>query len=187
MKTLFTQITTFLVIVATSQATCTKFVHVCPGIKDEKSMFGRYAIDQAIIIPLKKNRFRVAVPISHTPLTKQRYWRITCVAPCHDQNLNFRSTIWEYVYGKFSRQDIEKIESLQVDENAYVVRIDLSEDEIKRTYIYRDYPRLVMDGGYYYCVDIPAYFNQYIANQNLQPTPKNAADEVDAQGGAAEK
>ena len=107
--------------------------------------------------------------------------------------MNFRDYVWEYVRHKGwiqsvesnerlskeakaklirehgtlkSRNDVEAIELLNLSKESSNIVLKIPESEIERTYIYRDYPSMIMDGGYYYCFDIPAYYTKKKPNHH---------------------
>jgi len=174
------------------------FVHVAPGIENEhRSM--PYSISTNPVLTISHsdtNTVIITIPLKETRL-HQEYWAIRCTSPLQkEEHMDFRYFVWEYEHHKRwvqeleknerlspdvkskliaehdplkNRMDVESIERLIVSkENDHIV-LEIPESEITRTYIFQDYPNMVMDGGYYYCFDLPAYYKNIERNQRVNP------------------
>ena len=64
--------------------------------------------------------------------------------------------------------------------------VTIHKDFIKTAYIYIDYPTVVMDGGYYYSIDLGSYWKQQnkTANQRVDLTVKTPVESGNEQGTA---
>jgi hypothetical protein len=136
------------------------------------------------IAPADNNTFIITIPLEGLR-QHQQYWVIRCKSSISEQQMNFRDYVWEYERHKDWIQGIENNERLSKEAKAKLIRehgtlksridveaieylspskvsgnivLKILESEIERTYVYKDYPSMVADGGYYYCFDIPAYY-----------------------------
>jgi hypothetical protein len=69
------------------------------------------------------------------------------------------------MWGFDKRSDIEKSERIQIKPDQETLTFQVPAEMLGRTYLYRDYPRPVMDGGYYYCFDLPGYYEKHQAER----------------------
>ncbi len=92
----------------------------------------------------------------------QRAWLILCKTYLNSSGQNFRNVLW------FSakNQNIERVTRLAPEqttlsesgEKSYsYVEVELSYEQMRRAYIYIDYPRPIDDGGDYYSIDLAYY------------------------------
>lgn len=104
------------------------------------------------------HRIRVTGPVDDD----QRAWLILCRRSLHPEKQNFRQAIWQ---GGTGNMDVVQITRLKpqyppdksgVYKQAYV-EVVLSDDAMKRSYLYVDFPQNVDDGGYYYSIDLAYY------------------------------
>lgn len=51
------------------------------------------------------------------------------------------------------------------DSNERYYEVELSAEVIRKAYVYIDYPVPVLDGGYYYSIDLPAYMDAQRAQE----------------------
>ena len=148
---------------STAYARFAKFVHVAPGIESDRPSMP-YAISTNPVLTIARsgpNTFTVTIPLKGTR-QHQQYWLIRCHSRVDKGQMNFR----EYVWGISKRNDIEKSERIQIEPDQESLTLEIRAEEMDRTYVYRDYPqRGVMDGGYYYCFDLPAYHKKLQAEQ----------------------
>ena len=147
---------------ATAHARFAKFVHVAPGIEKEQRS-SAYSISTNPVLTIVQsdtNTFTVTIPLKGTR-RHQQYWVIRCKSPIEKGKMDFR----QYVWGTSKRSDIEKSQSIQLKPNQESLTLKIPADEMNRTYIFRDYSRMVTDGGYYYCFDLPAYYKKHQAEQ----------------------
>ncbi len=96
-------------------------------------------------------------------------WRsiylIVCNAPVPPEEQSFRSHIWSQgesrtdvlmtvpllPYGQYALPDLQRV--IPPIPN----HIILDRSLLERSYLYIDYPKAVLDGGFYYCVDLSTY------------------------------
>ena len=192
MKKIVMSIILFALIYCAAYASFSQFVRVAPGIEKEHPSMP-YSINTTPVLKISsidQGTLLLKIPFLGTRQTSQKYWKIVCTSPLKENQLNFRDYVWEYEDRKGwiqmikdheklskaakaelikkhgalkSRSDVEEIELLNKGNSNIAIKIPKS--EIERTYIYRDYPSMVMDGGYYYCFDLPAYYKQLQAEQ----------------------
>lgn len=70
------------------------------------------------------------------------------------ENIDFRPVIWDRE--KNIPKGISQIIPLRENKNGNIV-VKIKKKVMRRSYISIDYPSTVMDGGYYYTIDLPAY------------------------------
>ncbi len=115
------------------------------------------------VIKIEGSLVTIQLPYRDGP---QKYWLVVADRPPAKDRQEFRSIIWGYG-GR--RADIVLIAPLapsldgcywlQVKDRRPEIRLNLSRELASRAYIYRDFPGYVLDGGYYYTVDIPSYLS----------------------------
>ena len=120
-------------------------------------------------------RVRVIGPVDGD----KKAWLITCKQSLLPDKQNFRSVLWE---GKAHDKDIVQIKRLTTSKGvlpetgekqlAYV-EVVLSSEEMKHSYLYIDYPRMVDDGGYYYSIDLAYYLPGPLAKKSMIQWEKN--------------
>jgi hypothetical protein len=103
----------------------------------------------------------------------KKVWLILCKQSLRSARQNFRSTIWEAIENDKEIVKINQLKSGQISlsetgsqQYAYV-EVVLSRDEMKRSYIYIDYPSEVHDGGYYYSIDLAYYLKGPLGKKSL--------------------
>ena len=105
----------------------------------------------------------VTIRISYQDGDKEygrKYWLIVSDKPLTKERQDFRGIN----LGVNVRSDIILMAALapspwnlnRRDENNHII-LHLTRELAQRAYIYHDYSRLVLDGGFYYTVDIPSY------------------------------
>ena len=114
-------------------------------------------------------RIRVIGPVD----ASRKAWLIKCEQSLLPDSQNFRSAIWE---GRESHKAIIDINLLEPtstglqesdgQQRAYV-EVLLSNEELKRSYVYIDYPYEVRDGGYYYSIDLAYYLHGPSARKSM--------------------
>jgi hypothetical protein len=114
-------------------------------------------------------RIRVIGPVDG----HKKVWLILCKQSLRSARQNFRSTIWEAIENDKEIVKINQLKSGQISlsetgsqQYAYV-EVVLSRDEMKRSYIYIDYPSEVHDGGYYYSIDLAYYLKGPLGKKSL--------------------
>ena len=155
---------------STAHARFAKFVHVEPGIEKEHSS-SAYSISMNPVLTIAQsdtNNFTITIPLKGTR-QHQQYWVIRCKSPIEKGKMDFRKYVWGIGAGVapelLKRSDIEKSQSIQLRPDQESLTLKIPAGEMDRTYIYRDYSRMVSDGGYYYCFDLPAYYKKHEAEQ----------------------
>lgn len=92
----------------------------------------------------------------------QRAWLILCKTYLNASGQNFRNILWF----RDENQKIERVIRLapeqttlsESEEKSYsYVEVELSHEQMRRAYIYIDYPRPIDDGGDYYSIDLAYY------------------------------
>lgn len=115
---------------------------------------------------------QVTVRVTIAPRNQQydgrQCWLIICKKPVNPDRQDFRHAI---LLPKQPRDDIERITPLTAAPGvspsaggaasaARSIAVQLSRELASRAYIYIDYPSPVMDGGYYFSIDIPSYLRR---------------------------
>ena len=176
---------------STAHAQFSKFVLVTPGLEKAEHYRGYISTNPVLTITQSStNTFTVTIPLKDTK-QHQQYWVIRCKTPIEKGKMDFRQYVWEHKrYKRWvqrveqdtrltpesrydliknhpmkSRNDVETIEYLNVSKEDKDIVLEIPGSEIDRTYVYRDYPMMVMDGGYYFCFDLPDYYKKHQAEQ----------------------
>ena len=146
---------------STAHARFSEFVLVTPGVENPERYKAYISTNPVItIVETNTNTFTVTIPLKDTK-QHQQYWVIRCKSAVAKEKMDFRQFVW----GVDKRSDIEKSEIIRLKPDQKAVTLQVAADAIHRTYIYRDYPTMVMDGGFYYCFDLPAYYKKQEAEQ----------------------
>jgi hypothetical protein len=118
----------------------------------------------------------------------RQYWLIVCKEPLNPERQNFRGIV-QTLKGsgrppQEKREDVVLIAPLTAGRgetpeaadktNSTTVTIQLSLELAERSYIYVDYPHMVMDGGYFWAIDIPRFVN------SLKTKPNQASEAIGA-------
>ena len=82
-------------------------------------------------------------------------WLVVCSEEREEQKRELRPLIWKAP--GFDSDDIELVSPLKIREDRSA-QIHLSDDLASRSYVALDFPTPVMDGGYYYTIDIPEFY-----------------------------
>ena len=91
---------------------------------------------------------------------KQSAWLITSGKPIPPEKQNFRNFIWSEETGDSPTLKIAKLPCKRTERHntpAGYIEVTLKRANLKKTYIYIDYPQMIFDGGYYYCIDLWTY------------------------------
>jgi len=162
MKTATVPVLFLTLLASTAHARFAEFVHVVPGFEKEmRSKAYSIRTDPVLtIVQSGTNAFTVTIPLDGTR-QHQQYWVIRCKSPIGKGEMDFR----QYVWGIGKRSDVEKSQSIQLKPDQKSLTLKIPAGEMDRTYIYRDYSKVVLDGGYYYCFDLPAYYKAHAAEQ----------------------
>jgi hypothetical protein len=139
-----------------------QFVCISPDTPDPQSKI------QPVITFTSPERVTIQVPLIEG--TRQ-YWLIVCKESLNAEEQNFRSIV-QTLKGSArppqkKREDVVLIAPLTAARgetseaaektNSTSVTIQMSLELAERSYIYVDYPHVVMDGGYFWSVDIPSF------------------------------
>ena len=127
----------------------------------------------------------------------RQYWLIVCKEPLSAERQNFRAMVQtmkvQTMKGSGSlprekRKEVVLIAPLTADRdeeseggvstNAVNITIQMSLELAERAYIYIDYPFCVMDGGYFWSIDIPSYVKRMKGEPSQVPkdTPLKRGD-----------
>ena len=163
MKHSVASLLTMGIILSTAHARFAELVHVAPGVeKDPRSRAYSISTNPVLtIVQSGTNNFTVTIPLKGTK-QHQQYWVIRCKSPVEKGKMDFRWHVWGT---SKKRDDVENAEVIQFKPDQEALTLQIPVGELDRTYIYRDYPRRIMDGGYYYCFDLPAYYKKHKAEQ----------------------
>ena len=146
---------------STVHARFAEFVRIAPGFAKADRCRAYISTNPVVTIAQSDtNTLTITIPIKGTR-QHQQYWLIRCKSPLRKGQMNFRN----YVWGIDKRSDIEKSEGIQIKPGQESLSYQVPAEAIGRTYLYRDYPKLVVDGGYYYCFDLPGYYKKHQAEQ----------------------
>ena len=113
-------------------------------------------------------------------------WLIVCKEPVSAERQNFRAMVQTMKGGSLppreKRKEVVLIAPLTayrgdpsdegVSTNAINIKIELALELAERAYIYIDYPYCIMDGGYFWSIDIPAFVKRMKTNPNQLPVDK---------------
>jgi len=152
----------FLLVFVTSPAfpAFSQFVSVSPANDN---------MHQAVRPTVKTEGDLVTIRIPYRSGSQQKYWLIISDKPLAKERQDFRSLIWEQ---KWKRNGMGSGIILMAPlgnpfdgphgnpmnkEEKPEIHLILPRELAQRAYIYHDFPSLVLDGGYYYTVDIPSY------------------------------
>ncbi len=117
---------------------------------------------QAQTVGSQRDRSRVR--IFGAPRGGQRAWLIVCKTHVHAERQDFRHVLWSDSWNANIERYIqlfpEQAASPEMDSKlSSYVEVELSHEQMRRAYIYIDYPRPVDDGGAYYSIDLAYYLD----------------------------
>lgn len=129
--------------VSVSPANDTKHQNMKPVIKAEGSLV-------TIQLPYRDGPLKYWLVVSDKPLTKdkQNFRKIILGLPDTRADIVLIAPLAPSLDRRFSREE---------KDTKPEIRLNLSRELAQRAYIYHDFTGLVLDGGYYYTVDIPSY------------------------------
>lgn len=113
-------------------------------------------------IPVTDHEQHSRIRIIGTINGSRHAWLIICKKYVNSSGQNFRGFFW--YSGR--HEEIERVTRLHPgqttlpesgDQIYEYVEVELSHEQMRRAYIYIDYPFEVMDGGYYYSIDLAYY------------------------------
>lgn len=141
-----------------------EFVCISPDNPDPRSNI------QPVATFTSPERDHVSIQV---PIIKgsRQYWLITCKEPLTEERQNFRRIV-QTLKGS-ARPPLEKREDVVLiaplrstlgdtsevadKTNSTSATIQMSLELAERSYIYIDYPYVVVDGGYFWAIDIPRF------------------------------
>lgn len=158
---LLTIFTTMLIFANTAYASFSQFIRITPETEKKHNI-------QVQIKPIsnQKNKYRITIPFSSD---SQQAWLIICKKPVVPEKQEFRNYIWSFCTDDDENRDIIVSACLRENKNNLIppdsgtsnnIEIILDEESIRKAYIYIDFPMLVLDGGYYYTIDLSSYLDQ---------------------------
>ncbi len=144
-------LSSFLFAASPAFAVFSEFVSVSP-VNDTKHQ------NMKPVIKAEGSLVTIQLPYRDGPL---KYWLVVSDKPLTKDKQDFRKIILGL---PDTRTGIALIAPLAPSFDEYKVkdrkpeiRLNLSRELALRAYIYHDFPNHVLDGGYYYTVDIPSY------------------------------
>ena len=154
-------IITFILIIAASQtqASWSGFAHVTP--ENQK----KYGVNVKITTVKNKKSYRVEFNIRGSG--HKHAWLVIASSPLTEKEQKLRSSIW---FKKPINNKIISITKLKPSvKNRYKEILNTS--QIENGYIYIDFPDIVKDGGYYYSIDLKAYYLHHnkVVNKEINP------------------
>ncbi len=169
---------TLVILMLTSQAQAdwSGFAHVTPSSEAELKL-------KVSMTPVENQPGKYSVKLEAVGYNHKLAWLIIAKNALSPDGQQLRDYIWS---GAKTEQDIlVKVKLMptgiggfaQKEETEKFYVIELSSNLIERSYIYIDFPSPVFDGGYYYSIDIGAYYRKMAssANKPLKATPKSGA------------
>ena len=121
-----------------------QFVRVTPEVKS----------DHLLKVKVREQKDNYLVTLSD--IKKAYGWQIELDKSVIAEQQNFRELIWNdhYPYAKV----VKKSEILTNKKGLpKVLKIKIPKDKINSTYFYFDYPTMIMDGGFYFTVDLSSF------------------------------
>ena len=140
-----------------SYAVFSKFARITPETQEKHHVYV-----QILPVQGEKGKCKIIPPKVHQGMNT---YLITCRERIPAKEQNFRGYIWRR---DWDRPDILSVAPLlpygmeKYSNPSHVVRpmpnhVILDRSLLKRSYIYIDYPTPVLDGGYFYCIDLSTY------------------------------
>ncbi len=121
-----------------------QFVRVTPKVKS----------DHLLKVRVEEQGDNYLITLSE--IKKSNGWQIELDKSVTPDHQNFRELIWSdhYPYAKV----VKKSEILTSEKGSTkVLKIKVSKTKVKSTYLYFDYPTMIMDGGFYFTVDLSSF------------------------------
>lgn len=147
-------------------AAWSRFAHVTPETENKFNI-------TVSLLPLDEtnNEFLVLVRLNAIEVDKQA-WLIITYDGLSENEQQFRDVIWNsekpekkiLLRTKLMPKGVSSFLSEDNDLKFYEVVLDAK--HLKHSYIYIDFPWRVLDGGYFYSIDLPAYLKKYQKNDD---------------------
>jgi hypothetical protein len=167
MRTFSIAIAIFMVSSA-AHARFSTFVHVQPAMEKNPVKMKRHGFTSSIVTLTRQSasEFKATVILPPHKLTQgRRFWLVRSKTPLKGGQLNFRKQIWNQISKVEHPERITVTELPMPAKGETTLSVTISASEVQNTYLYCDYPQMVMDGGYYYCFDLPGYYKRKHAEQ----------------------
>lgn len=141
-----------------AHAVFSAFAHVIPETQEEY-------IKSLHVEKMKDGDFLVKVPEFGW---SKHVWLISCSSELRNDQKDFRSYIWGKDKGDRSIEVLAKlgvgpVQPFEKKDESPInnfIEIVLSEEVMSKSYIYIDFPDMVLDGGYFYTIDLPEYLRK---------------------------
>ncbi len=140
----------FLLLIATvGNARWSAFAHVTPETREDFDL-------PVCVVSTKTGRENVTIQVqTYEPSGFSKVaWLITTTEHLDSTDQEFRKYIWNDTE---SDSPIISIELLERQSEIEGISVTLPQSEMRRAYIYVDFPRPVNDGGYYYSIDLATF------------------------------
>lgn len=158
MKTLITL--TLMALVVQAHAAWSAFAHVTPETEKKYEL-------AVYLTPIQSEKDSFRIKVTAVGYDHKQAWLIIASEKLTGEEQELRAYIWEsirpqkriLVKAKLSPRGTSESSSRR-DESRYY-EVELSSEMLERAYIYIDFPSMVLDGGYYYSIDLPTYLARY--------------------------
>ena len=131
--------------VQVSHARFSKFVHVTPSTEKECKL-------NVSVTPGDENLYSIKFPWESQ---SKKCWLIVFEnSEALPENIDLRQIIWSR--GESTPKGVSQIIPLRENQDGYI-EVVIKKEVMARSHISIDFPYGILDGGYYYTVDLPAY------------------------------
>jgi hypothetical protein len=135
------------------------FAHVIPGTESEYQV----RVEFSKIGENSDPNYRIRIPSLGYPHRKA--WLVLTARKLSSSGHELRAYLWWRDQPKERVISILELKPKGNEEGMYYEQL-LTEYEAKHGYIYVDYPNAMLDGGYYYSIDLRAYLSGMEASAN---------------------
>jgi len=147
-----------LMIPSLVQASWSRYAYVSPETESEFEL-------KVYVAPADKSNETYVVRLKAVSFPFKQAWVITTPKPLSPENQNQRNRFWSEemnVSGVESiiplrPKGIAMFKEAEESKKDKVYELVIPTSQIRRTYIYIDFPSPVNDGGYFYSIDIGSY------------------------------
>jgi hypothetical protein len=141
--------TTLVIFVLSSAQLCfgrfSKFINITPPTQQEHNI-------TVSISPEKNESYTVSFLWKNS--SKHCWLIVFKEGDAPKTQRNFRDFIWNK---NLDMKSVEKIEPLLGNTDG-VIELKLAKEAINRSFIIIDFPQIVFDGGFFYTIDLPEFF-----------------------------
>jgi len=150
-----------------ADARFSRFVSVTPESEHQFDI-------KVLMEPVHNNPNKISIKFNGVKSGSKVVWLIVASSQISMEEQNFRTFIWSKpksnrdILIKAQLSPSSKMGSRQKNITEKYYELEIDSKLINQSYVYIDFPTAVRDGGYYYTIDLAAYFKKVNNTANKQ-------------------